>query len=103
MVPKIVIIVHHTYMNTYPYPADPDWADINFGVFICIECSGIHRSLGAHLTKVKSVNLDEWSEDHVKVNTSSEAKVVHFAFFLVLLDTPLSLSLSLSSSPYLSS
>ena len=50
------------------HPIDPDWADINFGVFICIECSGIHRSLGAHLTKVKSVNLDEWSEEHVKVN-----------------------------------
>ena len=46
----------------------PDWADVNFGVFICIECSGIHRSLGAHLTKVKSVNLDEWSEEHVKVH-----------------------------------
>ena len=50
------------------YAVDPDWADINFGVFICIECGGIHRSLGAHLTKVKSVNLDEWSEDNVKVN-----------------------------------
>ncbi len=47
--------------------ADPDWADISFGVFICIGCSGIHRSLGAHLCKVKSVNLDEWTDEHVKV------------------------------------
>ena len=63
----LIFTVPELHMHTV-YAVDPDWADINFGVFICIECSGIHRSLGAHLTKVKSVNLDEWSEDNVKVN-----------------------------------
>ena len=58
------------YCDTFFHTrTDPDWADINFGVFICIECSGVHRSMGAHLTKVKSVNLDEWSEEHVKVTS----------------------------------
>ncbi len=56
---------------TYCFFADPDWADISFGVFICIGCSGIHRSLGAHLCKVKSVNLDEWTDQHVKVCVAS--------------------------------
>lgn len=46
---------------------DPEWADLNFGVFICIGCSGIHRSLGSHLSKVKSVALDEWTDENVKV------------------------------------
>ena len=39
----------------------PDWASINLGVLICIECSGIHRALGVHLSKVRSVTLDRWT------------------------------------------
>jgi len=35
-----------------------DWVSINLGIVICIECSGIHRSLGTHISKVRSVTLD---------------------------------------------
>jgi Arf-GAP/SH3 domain/ANK repeat/PH domain-containing protein len=35
-----------------------DWVSINLGVIICIECSGIHRSLGTHVSKVRSLTLD---------------------------------------------
>lgn len=37
-----------------------DWAVINAGVVICIQCSGIHRSLGVHVSKVRSLALDRW-------------------------------------------
>ena len=41
----------------------PDWASINQGVVLCLDCSGVHRRLGTHLTKVRSAVLDvrEWT------------------------------------------
>lgn len=38
--------------------ADPDWASLNLGILLCIECSGVHRNLGVHLSKVRSLTLD---------------------------------------------
>lgn len=35
-----------------------EWVSINLGIILCIECSGIHRSLGTHITKVRSLTLD---------------------------------------------
>ena len=42
---------------------NPDWLSMNFGVLICLECSGIHRSMGVHISKVRSVSLDTL-DDH---------------------------------------
>ena len=41
----------------------PDWASINLCIMICIECSGVHRNLGSHISKVRSVRLDKWSKN----------------------------------------
>jgi hypothetical protein len=37
----------------------PDWVCLNLGILICIQCSGIHRSLGVHVSKVRSLALDD--------------------------------------------
>lgn len=45
---------------------NPRWASWNLGVFICIRCSGIHRSLGTHISRVKSVDLDSWTDEQTE-------------------------------------
>ncbi|XP_074653426.1 arf-GAP with GTPase, ANK repeat and PH domain-containing protein 1-like [Tubulanus polymorphus] len=48
---------------------NPDWASINLGALVCIECSGIHRNLGTHVSRVRSLDLDEWPPELVAVMT----------------------------------
>jgi len=45
---------------------DPQWASPTYGIFICMECSGKHRSLGTHISVVKSLSLDKWSPQHLQ-------------------------------------
>jgi len=44
---------------------DPQWASPTYGILICMECSGKHRSLGTHLSVVKSISLDKWAPHHL--------------------------------------
>lgn len=63
---------------------DPKWASANIGVFICLNCCGVHRSLGTHISKVLSVTLDDWSDDEVdamvEVGGNSSANAIYEAF-----------------------
>eukprot|EP00048_Salpingoeca_helianthica_P004569 m.78622 g.78622 ORF g.78622 m.78622 type:complete len:693 (+) comp13251_c0_seq3:51-2129(+) len=47
--------------------ASPEWASLNLGILTCIECSGVHRSLGVHLSRVRSLLLDQWHPVHLDI------------------------------------
>ncbi|CAN6546013.1 unnamed protein product [Malus baccata var. baccata] len=71
---------------------DPKWASANIGVFICLKCCGVHRSLGTHISKVLSVTLDEWSDDEIdamiEVGGNSSANSIYEAFIPVGVSKP---------------
>ncbi|EDV27819.1 uncharacterized protein TRIADDRAFT_21576, partial [Trichoplax adhaerens] len=46
---------------------NPDWASLNLGTLMCIECSGLHRNLGAHISRVRSLTLDSWPAINLSV------------------------------------
>lgn len=43
----------------------PQWANTTFGLFVCMSCAGVHRSLGTHISKIQSVTLDSWTEENL--------------------------------------
>lgn len=46
--------------------ANPKWTSVNLGCFLCLNCGGIHRGLGVHLSFVRSCTLDSWSPKQLK-------------------------------------
>mmetsp|Transcript_33027 Transcript_33027/g.60556 ORF Transcript_33027/g.60556 Transcript_33027/m.60556 type:complete len:178 (+) Transcript_33027:73-606(+) len=43
----------------------PEWASVSNGVLICLQCAGQHRSLGVHVSFVRSIAMDAWKPEHL--------------------------------------
>ncbi|OMJ21946.1 Arf-GAP with coiled-coil, ANK repeat and PH domain-containing protein 3 [Smittium culicis] len=61
---------------------DPNWTVINYGIIVCINCCGIHRSFGVHVSKVRSLQLDKLEPEHLHIlqrmsNSSANSILTH--------------------------
>ncbi|KAL5530004.1 GCS1 [Sanghuangporus sanghuang] len=45
---------------------NPQWASLSFAVFMCLQCAGVHRGLGVHISFVRSVSMDTWQEEQIR-------------------------------------
>ena len=48
------------------WTSDPKWASVNNGIFLCINCAAKHRNMGSHISFVRSISLDSWSNIQLK-------------------------------------
>ncbi|KIL70276.1 hypothetical protein M378DRAFT_156370 [Amanita muscaria Koide BX008] len=45
---------------------NPQWASLSFAIFLCLQCAGLHRGFGVHVSFVRSVSMDTWQDEQIK-------------------------------------
>ena len=72
---------------------NPEWASINLGILICLRCSGAHRSMGTHVSQVRSLKLDNcWDAatlEFMKANGNDRSNTVLEAYVPSYIPRPL--------------
>jgi len=48
---------------------DPEWLSVNLGVLICLECCGVHRDMGVHISRTQSIVIDDVGTAQLLVTT----------------------------------
>ena len=43
------------------------WASISNGIFLCLDCSGEHRGFGIGVSFIRSVTMDQWTQEQVNI------------------------------------
>jgi len=64
----IVTCCNSVYIHSASHPqwsavcyvlTDPEWLSVNLGVLICLECCGVHRDMGVHISRTQSIVIDD--------------------------------------------
>ena len=64
-------------MDKISHTKGPKWASANLGVFLCIRCAGLHRKMGSHISKIKSITLDSWEPEQIQFMREHGNRVVN--------------------------
>ena len=58
--------------------ADPEWLSVNLGVLVCLECCGVHRDMGVHISRTQSIVIDELGTAQLLVTTAHSVPTYHY-------------------------
>lgn len=53
------------------------WASVNISIFLCLTCAGIHRGFGVHISYIRSITMDSWSDNQLLIMKKGGNRRLH--------------------------